>query len=100
MTRANMPMDTCGLKDEAAAAGSFGGRLRAAGALAMRVLTWPTRFVEARAVMNRLGAMSDPELRDIGLTRQDLRDATALVPDEDPTRLLAGRAASRTRFIR
>lgn len=100
MTRANMPLDTCGLNDGTAGAGSFGGWLRSAGALAMHVLTWPSRFVAARAVMNRLGAMSDHELRDIGLTRQDLRDATALVPDEDPTRLLAGRAASRTRFIR
>ena len=100
MTRANLPMDTCGFHEPARAAASFGGWPRAALTLGLRMLTWPSRFVAARAVMNRLGAMSDHELRDIGLTRQDLRDATGLVPDEDPTLLLAGRAASRTRFLR
>ena len=71
-----------------------------AAAFALRVVTWPSRVAAARAAMTQLANMSDYELRDIGLTRQDLRDATGLVPDEDPTQLLADRAASRTRFVR
>ena len=41
--------------------------------------------------------MSDYELRDIGLTRQDLFDATALPLDADPSPLLARRRAARER---
>jgi hypothetical protein len=39
--------------------------------------------------------MSDHELADIGLMRQDLLDATALEADEDPTLLLTARARER-----
>ena len=74
--------------------------LRAALAGVLHVLTWPMRVGEARAAMRQLGGMTDYELRDIGLTRQDLRDATGLVIDEDPTQLLARRAAERSRFPR
>jgi hypothetical protein len=38
--------------------------------------------------------MSDYELRDIGLTRQDVIDVSALPLDEDPTALLARRRAA------
>ena len=64
------------------------------------VLAWPIRVSEARAAMRQLGSMSEHELKDIGLTRQDLRDATGLVLDDDPTQLLARRAAERSRFPR
>ena len=73
---------------------------QAAAALALRVVTWPARVAAARAAMNQLAGMSDHELRDIGLTRQDLRDATGLVQDADPTQMLAQRVAGRTRFWR
>ena len=49
----------------------------------------------ARRAMTQLAQMSDYELRDIGLTRQDVVDVTALPLDEDPTALLARRRARR-----
>lgn len=67
-------------------------------ALAMgRALSWPARVMAARRTMSQLGGMSDYELRDIGLTRQDLSDATALPLDADPSPLLARRRAARER---
>jgi hypothetical protein len=39
--------------------------------------------------------MSDYELHDIGLIRQDIWNAASLPLDEDPTRLLAKAARSR-----
>ena len=62
-----------------------------------RLAGWPARIVAARQAMTQLAGMSDRELRDIGLLRQDLRDATALPLDADPTRLLAARAQDRRR---
>jgi hypothetical protein len=47
--------------------------------------------------MSQLARMSEYELRDIGLTRQDLFDATALPLDADPSALLARRRAARER---
>jgi hypothetical protein len=41
--------------------------------------------------------MSEYELRDIGLTRQDVVDATALPLDSDPSPLLVRRRAARER---
>ncbi len=41
--------------------------------------------------------MDNRELADIGLTRSDLRDASALALDRDPTALLARRARERRR---
>lgn len=54
---------------------------------------WPARVAQARAAFAQLAAMDARELADIGLAAQDLRDATALALDEDPTRALAARAA-------
>ena len=56
-----------------------------------RALNWPARVGAARRAMNQLARMSDYELRDIGLTRQDVADVSALPLDEDPTALLARR---------
>jgi uncharacterized protein YjiS (DUF1127 family) len=64
-----------------------------------RVLTWPARVSEARRTMNQLAGMSEFELRDIGLTRSDVNDATALPLDADPSGLLARRRAWREHSI-
>lgn len=59
-----------------------------------RVLAWPGRVIEARRTLATLAALSDHELRDIGLIRQDIADLTALAADDDPTvRLARARAA-------
>ena len=62
-----------------------------------RVLTWPARVGAARRTMADLARMSEFELRDIGLTRADVNDATALPLDADPSRLLVKRRAWRER---
>jgi uncharacterized protein YjiS (DUF1127 family) len=67
------------------------------GAAIARAVYWPVRVIETRRTMNQLAGMSDFELRDIGLTRQDLADVTARPLDEDPTGHLASARASRAR---
>jgi uncharacterized protein YjiS (DUF1127 family) len=62
-----------------------------------RVLSWPARVSAARRTMSELARMSEYELRDIGLTRSDLNDATALPLDADPSGLLVRRRAWRER---
>ena len=71
---------------------------RAANAL-WRVLTWPARVGAARRTMLQLSGMSEYELRDIGLTRSDINDATALPLDADPSGLLVRRRAWRERSV-
>jgi uncharacterized protein YjiS (DUF1127 family) len=66
-------------------------------AATVRVLLWPARVLEARRTLNQLAGMTEFELRDIGLTRQDLADLSARPLDEDPTRHLASARASRVR---
>ena len=65
-----------------------------------RILLWPARVLRARRELAALAALSDHELRDIGLTRQDLRGATALSLDESPTRFLAAVVGERRRARR
>jgi len=62
-----------------------------------RVLAWPIRVHRARHLMLQLGALSDHELRDIGLTRQDLRAVSALPREADPSLALRARASARRR---
>ena len=62
-----------------------------------RILSWPARVSAARRTMSELARMSEYELRDIGLTRSDLNDATALPLDADPSGLLVRRRAWRER---
>jgi uncharacterized protein YjiS (DUF1127 family) len=69
---------------------------RAANSL-WRILSWPARVSAARRTMSELARMSDYELRDIGLTRSDINDATALPLDADPSGLLVRRRAWRER---
>jgi uncharacterized protein YjiS (DUF1127 family) len=75
---------------------SFTLTSQAANAL-WRILTWPARVSAARRTMSELGRMSDFELRDIGLTRSDINDATALPLGDDPSSLLVRRRAWRER---
>ena len=60
-----------------------------------RLASWPFRVAAARASMRHLAGMSDRELADIRLTRQDLRDASALPLSDDPSRIFAMRARER-----
>ncbi len=67
------------------------------GAALRRALTWPARVGAARRTLAQLSQMSEYELRDIGLTRQDVADATALPLDADPSALLVRRRSARER---
>jgi uncharacterized protein YjiS (DUF1127 family) len=77
---------------------SFTMASQAANAL-WRVLTWPARVSATRRMMSDLARMSEYELRDIGLTRSDINDATALPLDADPSGLLVRRRAWRERTV-
>ena len=68
--------------------------LRLAAAVA-RLILWPARLLAARAALAQLANLDARELADIGLSRSDLRDATALRRDADPTQFLAERAQIR-----
>jgi uncharacterized protein YjiS (DUF1127 family) len=63
----------------------------------MRALLWPARVVTARRTLTQLAGLSEYELRDIGLSRQDLVDFTARPLDEDPTPHLARSRSERAR---
>ena len=60
-------------------------RFDKAAALLARIVMWPIHVIEVRRTLAQLAALSDYELRDVGLTRQDLVDITARPLDEDPT---------------
>jgi uncharacterized protein YjiS (DUF1127 family) len=64
---------------------------------AKRAAAWPFRVAAARATLNALANMDRRELADIGLNLSDVRDASALPLDRDPTELLAERARDRWR---
>ena len=70
----------------------LGETVRGIFAIVARIALWPARVAAARAVIAKLAAMDARELADIGLTRQDVRDASAVALDDDPTRMLAKRA--------
>jgi uncharacterized protein YjiS (DUF1127 family) len=66
------------------------------GAAALRrALSWPSRISAERRAMRQLARMSDLELRDIGLVRQDVVDASMLRFDAD---MPATRRAAREGF--
>ena len=69
--------------------------LRSVWAGASRAANWPFRVAAARATLRALGQMDCRELADIGLTHCDLRDASALPLDRDPSELLVARAHER-----
>jgi uncharacterized protein YjiS (DUF1127 family) len=51
----------------------------------VHALLWPMRAIEARRLLNQLGALSDSELIDIGLYRSDVANAAAGPADSDPS---------------
>ena len=61
------------------------------------VLLWPARVVAARRELEMLASMSEYELKDIGLSRTDVADVTALPADASPTDFLATRVEERHR---
>ncbi len=63
--------------------------------LMFALLTWPMRVAAHRGVLATLGGLDDRELADIGLSRQDLRDAGALPLASDPSDHLNRRARER-----
>ncbi len=67
-------------------------RLASYGAVAFEhALSWLSRIWAARSTMAQLARMSDAELRDIGLVRQDVVDIGALRLDADRSALAARR---------
>jgi uncharacterized protein YjiS (DUF1127 family) len=60
-----------------------------------RVLAWRRRVSAERTAMRQLARMSDHELSDIGLARQDIIDVGAVRPDVDRYAMLALRLAGR-----
>jgi uncharacterized protein YjiS (DUF1127 family) len=71
--------------------------LRAIRLGARRAASWPFRVAAARAALQARANMDRRELADIGLNPSDVRDASALPLDRDPTELLARRARERRR---
>jgi uncharacterized protein YjiS (DUF1127 family) len=71
--------------------------LRAIRLGARRAASWPFRVAAARATLRTLANMDRHELADIGISPSDVRDASALPLDRDPTELLARRARERRR---
>jgi uncharacterized protein YjiS (DUF1127 family) len=70
---------------------------RTIGIGARRLAAWPFQVAAARATLRTLANMDRRELADIGLNPSDVRDASALPLDRDPTELLARRARERRR---
>ena len=66
----------------------------------MTIVAWPARAWQIRQEYALLAGMSEHELRDIGLSRQDVLDASACKAGEDPTLMLAKRAEERRRWSR
>jgi hypothetical protein len=61
------------------------------------VAAWPFQVAAARATLKALANMDRRELADIGLNPSDVRDASAMPLDRDPTALLAQRVRERRR---
>ena len=70
------------------------------GRAVLRGLKWPAKMMQARHDMSLLANMDAHELRDIGLTRADIANVTALALDDDPTLFLANVARDRRRGAR
>ena len=62
------------------------------------ILGAPARFVRHRHLLSTMAEMSDAELKDIGLARPDVSDATALPLGSDVGSFLAARAHDRDRY--
>lgn len=73
------------------AVGALSRAARAVPALLDGLLMGPFRALESRRLVDTLAAMSDHELRDIGLNRGDIADAVAPHPRRGAGPFLAGR---------
>jgi uncharacterized protein YjiS (DUF1127 family) len=73
------------------AAGQMAAALRRGWAVAAPILLWPVRVLRARQLAHTFATMDDRELADLGLTRQDVCDATGLPIQDDPSLFLAER---------
>lgn len=60
-----------------------------------RTMAAARRALATRRLLQELGSLDDHMLRDIGITRADLRDAAAAPPFQDPSRLLVMRSVER-----
>ena len=69
-----------------------GDLLRFAEKAAATILALPARWYANRQLGHTMGSMSDHELSDIGLTRQDVADLTALPMSSEAGAFLATRA--------
>lgn len=67
----------------------------AAAAKGLRAVEAVGRAIERRQVMAEIAHLDDHMLRDIGVTRADVRDAVAAPLFADPTQLLVVRAGER-----
>jgi len=79
---------------------SVGRVLRTGFARAIELAQVPVRYYRGRSQLRALAAMSDHELRDVGLTRGDLASVTALPAGVDPTSALASIVNERRRWQR
>jgi uncharacterized protein YjiS (DUF1127 family) len=86
--------DACFHQARSVSAAAFASRT---GRLLLRLVLAPVRFYRARARFAELAALTDLQLRDIGLMRQDIANASALPRDVDPTPELAKLVESRRR---
>lgn len=68
--------------------------------IALAIVSWPARAWQIRQEYALLAGMSEHELRDIGLSRQDVVDVSGYAVGEDPTLILAKRAEERRRWSR
>ena len=76
---------------------AWGGGTAVLADMLRRAFAWPMRIYRARALLHQLARLDVHELRDIGLTPGDLRDAAALPIDADPSPTLRRRAEERRR---
>ncbi|MFG1402767.1 DUF1127 domain-containing protein [Xanthobacter sediminis] len=86
------PHGGAGFQSSAAAFVAAAGR---AAAWAVTRLAVVARTIESRRVMTDLAALEDHMLKDIGITRADVRDAVSAPLGADPTRVLVLRATER-----
>jgi uncharacterized protein YjiS (DUF1127 family) len=90
-----------GVETVARRAGRMAGPARASAGFARalsilaRCLQWPLRVFAARRDLAILAGMSEHELKDIGLTRCDVSDTTALPSGASPADFLAARVEER-----
>lgn len=95
MTGLTTPLSSPGATRPNAAARLFRSVAAVARRLAAQAAEGLSRQAINRRVLSQLGGMSDRELRDIGLVRQDVVDAAALAPNQDSTVLLLARRNER-----